>query len=100
MPSYNEALNLFLLQNGNNYPYNDCLATRNRIYSKWLLVESGSFGCFNADRTKRTVALSATTFNAPTVQHLILTKQALPVPNIVSEVLDYMEIWGNEYDSE
>lgn len=104
MPSYNAALDMFLLQHGGNYPYNDRLVTRNRIYSKWLLVETASFGCItcidNANGSRRNVAIPSTTFNDQTVQHLILTKQALPAPNVVSEVLDYMASWGHEYDSE
>jgi len=101
MPVANDsALKAFLLENGNSYPCNDILTARNAIHARWLIVESGSYGFVNHAGDRPAIALPSTTFSAATVLHLLVTKQALPVPNVVANVLDYMECWGKEHDSE
>ena len=89
----------FLLENGSRHPYNDILITRNRMHVQWLML-------FTSPRPpnglidRHPIVVPTTTFDADTVQHLLLTKQALPVPNVVSKVIDCMEDWGKEYDLE
>ena len=45
-------------------------------------------------------AVRSSLFDSNTVTHLIITKQALPVPKEMSMILDLMEYWGREIDSE
>ena len=44
-------------------------------------------------------AIPSNVFDNNTVTHLIITKQALPAPQDVVEVIELMECWGKSLDA-
>ena len=93
----------FLEEHGKVYPYRDVMKTRNRMHVSWLMIKGrytgyvGSVeGVIMEPTTWKPVPSSA--FSNDTVTYLIITKQALPAPPVVGEVLEVMECWGKSYD--
>ena len=90
------AFKLFLVENGRIYPYRDVRTTRRRMHVSWLMIKCERIGRMESDVKWRPVP--AISFNNDTVTYLIVSKQALPVPASIAEVLDVMEGWGKSYD--
>ena len=91
-----DAYSKFIGINGSTFPYRHCRKTRRSFHVKWLLVDTPN------DNESRDIftwtALKSTTFTKKTVNHLIMTKQAYPVPPDMSEIMDVMHVWGKRYD--
>ena len=88
----------FLCDNGSQFPYKDCRVTRSRFHVRWLLIKQ------HKEKHLRAIfpwkAISSRTFENDTVTHLIVTKQAIPLPPDMSEIMDTMAVWGEKYDVE
>ena len=80
---------IFLRRNGNKFPYNQVRKTRNTIYAKWLVLAAGQSSF---------VTLPSISLDKPTLNHLVMTQQAWPLPADMSEIIDYMECWGRGED--
>ena len=79
---------IFLRRNSKKFPYNQIRKTRSAIYTKWLVLGAGqSF-----------VTLPSISIDKPTLNHLVMTQQAWPLPAEMSEIIDYMECWGKGED--
>ena len=79
---------IFLQRNGNKFPYNQVRKTRSTIYVKWLVLAAGeSF-----------VTLPSISINKATLNHLVMTQQAWPLPADMSKIIDYMEGQGRAED--
>ena len=96
----------FLCENGSLYPYRDVLKTRNRVHVSWLLMErkkhTGYLGRVNGIAMEATTwrCIPSNAFENDTVTYLIMTKQALPVPQDIGAIIEVMECWGKALDSE
>ena len=66
------------------------------MHVSWLMIKCERIGRMESDVKWRPVP--AVAFNNDTVTYLIVSKQALPVPASIAEVLDVMEGWGKSYD--
>jgi len=93
-----EALTLFLRDNAGKYPYCDVLQTRRNFHASYLFMKRSTRGVIWGTGPFDWVALSSSMFDTETVQHLIVSKQALPVPPDMGAVLDCMEYWGRRID--
>lgn len=78
---------------GSKYPYTDILTTRRSYHVKWLIVS-----WFKDRNRQRPIPSSA--FTKETVNYLICTKQALPVPSCFDNIIEYVELWGVKHHSE
>ena len=79
----------FLRRNGKKFPYNQIRKTRSTIYTKWLVLAAGqSF-----------VTLPSISIDKPTLNHLVVTQQAWPLPAEMGNIIDYMECWGRGEDA-
>ena len=99
-----QSFKIFLEENGKLYPYRDVKLTRNRImHVRWLLIK-GCYTLYSGSVAGVTMEPSewkpvpSNAFSNDTVTYLIVTKQALPVPPVVGEVLEVMECWGKALD--
>ena len=83
----------FYERHKNKFPYNDVKVTRNRYHAKWLLVSCKTdpsilfFHC-------KCFPLLCSTVNPEIVQHMILSKEGIPLPDDFSHLLDCMYYWG------
>lgn len=95
---------VFLLENSRVYPYRDIPTTRNRMYVSWMLMKryehTGSIGRIAGVPVEamRWVAIPSNAFDIDTVTHLYISKQALPVPSTMGEIVDALECWGKALD--
>jgi hypothetical protein len=82
--------NSFVQQKSGKYPYCEVRITRRHFHVKWLvLAQSGtSF-----------VSLPSRVLSKETVTSLIIGKEALPVPFVLNEIMDFMERWGRGEDN-
>ena len=57
--------------------------------------------CTGGIRVEETtfVAVPSNAFNIDTATHLYLTKQAVPLPAVMGEIVDALECWGKALDS-
>ena len=78
-----------LLAMGDAYPYNEIKATRHGFFTSWLLLENRCQEPRSKHCTLRTSSLEN-----DTVTLLIVTRQALPLPQDYCDVLDCMDWWG------
>lgn len=82
----------FLQENGSVYPYRDILKTRKSMHVSWLIIKrQGRCGT-------KWCSIPSKMLKKCTVTHLIISKEALPIPSDISEILDVMECWGKGYD--
>lgn len=93
----------FLKRYASKCPYSEVSKTRRRFYVKWIVTNKPTFGyppsgvphndgCYTAIPSK--------CLNDDLVQYLIVSKEALPVPPLMSTVLDWMHCWGRGQDIE
>lgn len=74
------------------FPYNQVRVTRNSIHSKWLLM-----GCKHPGimfYTGRLFATLSETMDKATVDCLIVSRKAVPLPDDFCTVMDSMYFWG------
>ena len=69
----------FVQENGTRYPYNDVFMTRRSFRVKWLLLESQKKQVDRFNK-RQWEAIPSSAFDNDTVMHLVVSKQALPVP--------------------
>ena len=81
---------IFLRRNGSKFPYNQIRKTCSSIYVKWLVLAAGG---------QSFVTLPSISIDRPTLNHLVMTQQAWPLPAEMGEIVDYMECWGRSEDS-
>jgi hypothetical protein len=83
---------MFVQNNGSKFPYSEIRKTRRHFYVKWIVF---------AKRARRHsfVTLPSNCVNKDTLNHLIITKQAIPLTSSMNEIVDYMERWGKSEDS-
>ena len=80
---------IFLRRNGNKFPYSQIRKTRSTVYVKWIVLAAGqSF-----------VNLPSMSLDKPTLNHLIVTQQAWPLPTDMGDIIDYMEWQGRSEDA-
>ena len=88
-----EALDIFFEELGGHYPYNQVKKTRNKIYCKWLMLTR-----FHQDNNEwqnsRNTVVSASSFDYETLQHMIISRSALPLTPDMDKVMDWMFQWG------
>ena len=77
---------------GAEYPYCELKKTRNRYYIKWVIL-CGSKSSIPRQRTPLEAVLSSS-FDKDTLQHLLLSKQAMPLTPSMSDIMDWMSSWG------
>jgi hypothetical protein len=82
----------FLQANGSKFPYSDVRKTRQKFHVKWLMLYSNSREAAGCESHCFIVPSKA--FKDSTVQRMILTKEALPLPPIMCHIARYMECWG------
>lgn len=82
----------FLQANGSKFPYSDVRKTRQKFHVKWLLLYTNSREAAGCE--SHCFIIPSKAFNDDTVQHMILTKEALPLPPIMCHIARYMECWG------
>lgn len=75
------------------FPYNQVRCTRHSIYSKWLLVETRSASGIRFYRG-RLFAMLSNLMDKKTVQRMIVSRRALPLPDSFCSVMDSMYHWG------
>ena len=77
-----------------SYPYNEIRTTRQGFLTSWLLVRihQGEQPRFRPRRRKQ--AIHTSSLDKDTVTHLIVSGQALPVPQDYCDVLDVLDWWG------
>jgi len=85
----------FVKENAAVYPCSDVKSTRNGYHCKWLLLQSNAGG-----QIDRRIPLHTSTIDSATLQHLIVTKQAYPLPPDMEDVLEAMVVWGKRTDEE
>jgi hypothetical protein len=82
---------LFVRLNGRKYPYSDVRFTRRHFHPQWLLLARP--GVRSSYLILPSGALSKVASTG-----LIISKEALPVPHHLDEILTFMERWGRGED--
>jgi hypothetical protein len=80
---------LFITEKARWYPYSEVRFTRRHFHVKWLLL---------AQCEKSFVMLPSRVLQKATATALIVGKEALPVPTMLNEIVDFMERWGRSDD--
>jgi len=77
-----------------SFPYEDIKVTRNHFHPKWILL---------TERAKTPGAgnpisqpMSATVLEQDTLDYLIVSEEAIPLPDSICAVLDYMDVFGKK----
>ena len=88
-----ESFKLFYNRVKDQFPYNQLRVTRNRFHVKWLLMtcDTDPGILFHHGRL---YPLLCKSMKSQVVQHLIITEQAMPLPQSFSLLMDSMYYWG------
>ena len=80
------------------YPYNELVKTRDTMYCKWVIMQSerANPNLGAVETVYHKVLCKA--FTPDTVQKLMITKHALPLPPDLSYCMDEMDAWGADMD--
>ena len=89
----NKEFKEFHVKVKNKFPCKEIRVTRNKCHPKWLMLNSNSEPGMCLHRGGL-FPLLASTMDSETVQRLIMSRQALPLPPDFSAVLDDMHHWG------
>ena len=87
----NEQFNKFLIDNP-VYPYTKLRPTRNSFFCEWVVLSATGSGIMGTQTD--TFPVPASCFSARALQQLIMEEKALPLPPIMSEIMDGMFVWG------
>lgn len=83
--------------NGAKCPHNQVFKTRRRFDVKWLVTNKPTCADIPGNEGTHT-ALPSSCLYDDVVQYLIVTKDAMPVPPEMLEILDWMHCWGRGPD--
>ena len=86
------AFDYFINLRGKDYPYSALKQTRNQLYFKWMIVTSR--GDDIPRRRTPYEAVLASSFDRPTLQHLVISGRGLPLPPAMGLIMDWMQSWG------
>lgn len=86
------AFALFMAENGSEYPHNDVRQTRRGLYPRWLLLEAEQD--VSLFHPRGYFLLRTSCLSNDLMQHIIVNKEGIPLPDDYNEVADVMECWG------
>lgn len=87
-----DSLDYFFALHGEEFPFNAMRRTRHRVCCKWLIVFSS--GDTPLRRQSPCHAILSSCFDSDTVQHLIVSRRAAPLPPVMGNIMDIMDTWG------
>ena len=86
------AFDYFINLRGKDYPYSALKQTRNQLYFKWIILTSR--GDDIPQRGTPYAAVLSSSFDKPTLQHLVIGGRGLPLPPSMGLIIDWMHSWG------
>ena len=93
-----DVFTLFLARYASKYQYSEVLITRRKFHVKWLTTNKPTKMFEIPRQTPTHSAIPSSTLQDDTVQYMIITKEVLPAPPVMSKVLDWMECSGQKLD--
>jgi len=90
-----EALHAFIDANGSEYPFSELSTSRRGFRCRWVLLKAPcDHNVIRIPRMERFHTVPSHCFHDTALQEMTLTRQALPFPDDMADVLDVMERWG------
>ena len=88
------AFSKFAMVHTDVFPYNSVRQTRRMYHPQWLLLKSNYSTGAVYSRPRSIYPVPSTAFDKQSVQSLIMSKSAFPVPADYDDIVAVMEWWG------